>query len=223
MLKEIASKWMDLDEEINEYAWFNKYECSDCKNSFNSLILTKSKMKVDGCKLCSKEIITAIEYAKEVIVMKKHVKNRINRIYSSMKGRCYNVKSESYKYYGGRGIKVCDEWLNDRNVFVIWANENGYLKHLSIDRIDNDGIYEPSNCRWTTQTIQSRNTRLLSSKNTSGFRGVSFHKQSSSWLARVHADGASVHIGNYSTAFEAAQARDKYVTDNKLEHTLNFK
>ena len=56
-----------------------------------------------------------------------------------MKQRCYNPNHSAYKNYGGRGIKICDEWLNDYNSFLKWAENNGYREGLSIDRIDNDG------------------------------------------------------------------------------------
>ena len=76
-----------------------------------------------------------------------------------MKARCYNSNQWNYQYYGGRGIKVCDEWKNNYNSFYNWALENGYQDNLSIDRIDTNGNYEPSNCRWVTDKEQKNNTR----------------------------------------------------------------
>ena len=76
-----------------------------------------------------------------------------------MRERCYYPKEKRYAQYGGRGIIVCDEWRNDFKAFYDWAMANGYKDNLSIDRIDVNGNYEPSNCRWTTLKVQANNKR----------------------------------------------------------------
>lgn len=76
-----------------------------------------------------------------------------------MKNRCNNPNTERFKDYGARGIKVCDEWEHDFQAFYDWSMSHGYEEHLTIDRINNDGNYEPSNCRWTTQLVQGNNCR----------------------------------------------------------------
>ena len=84
---------------------------------------------------------------------------RLYRIYNNMLNRCYNANSPQFKNYGGRGITVCREWLCDFKIFSEWALSNGYRDDLTIDRIDVNGNYEPSNCRWITNHEQSYNKR----------------------------------------------------------------
>lgn len=76
----------------------------------------------------------------------------------SMKQRCLNPKCAVYKYYGGRGIKICEEWF-DFEPFKDWAMANGYQKGLTIERVNVNGGYEPTNCKWITKRDQTRNTR----------------------------------------------------------------
>ncbi|MEK5139095.1 hypothetical protein MKZ18_06485 [Priestia sp. FSL W8-0001] len=92
---------------------------------------------------------------------KKHglTDTRLYEIWLNMRNRCKNHKNSSFKNYGGRGIEISEEWDVFEN-FYKWSMENGYNDELSIDRINNDGNYEPSNCRWETREVQANNTRI---------------------------------------------------------------
>lgn len=96
---------------------------------------------------------------KEVNTKHGKYNTRLYDIWASMKKRCYYHKHKNYKFYGGRGVKVYDEWRNNFQTFYDWAMNNGYKSNLTIDRIDVNGNYEPNNCRWVTMKQQSRNTR----------------------------------------------------------------
>lgn len=84
---------------------------------------------------------------------------RICHIWRSMKDRCSNPNNKAYCNYGGRGIQVCKEWADSLEKFYTWSIENGYEENLSIDRIDNNGNYEPDNCRWVDRKTQNKNKR----------------------------------------------------------------
>ena len=126
------------------------FEClCDCGNStvVSSNNLRRGRVESCGCLLREK--------------INKHgmARSRIYRIYMAIKGRCTNINSPQYKYYGERGISMCNEWLNSFQTFYDWAMTNGYRDDLTIDRIDNERDYSPDNCRWVTMQEQSENKR----------------------------------------------------------------
>lgn len=130
------------------------YRCKcDCGNYTDVSIgdLKKGRIKACGCK--------RDEYFEKVATMGGESRTTLGSRWRSMKDRCYNPKNVAYKDYGGRGITVCDEWKNDFLSFKKWALSNGFSEDLTIDRIDVNGNYEPSNCRWVTFAVQSRNKR----------------------------------------------------------------
>ena len=121
----------------------------------------------------------------------------------NMKRRCYDKESKLYPGWGGRGITVCQEWL-DPKTFIDWALENGWKKGLIIDRIDNDGDYEPGNIRFINHDLSLRNSRLLRLTNTSGYRGVSYFKKVNKWRARIIINSEEKHLGLFNSPRLAA-------------------
>ena len=87
---------------------------------------------------------------------------RLSNIFSEMKSRCYNSANKSYCWYGGQGVRICDEWLLRPETFYDWAINNGYNEALTIDRIDATKDYCPENCRWITQSLNTRRATCAS-------------------------------------------------------------
>ena len=130
--------------------WDCQCDCGNTK-SVPRTSLTKGYTRSCGC------------FNKECIVKRqtKHgmTETRLYQTWQNMKNRCRNKNVSSYKYYGERGISLCDEWNESFESFAKWSMENGYAENLSIDRIDPNTGYEPSNCRWVDSVTQANNKR----------------------------------------------------------------
>lgn len=125
----------------------------------------------------------------------------------SMIKRCTQIKNVAYHNYGGRGIKVCDRWIERfENFFEDMGKKPS--PNQSLDRIDVNGNYEPGNCKWSTGFEQSRNQRL-SRKSNSGVRGVSWNARDKLWYAVINVDKKRKHIGCFKTKEEAIEERRK--------------
>jgi len=132
--------------------------------------------------------------------------SRLYRIWMAMKQRCGNKNNTKYDRYGGRGITVCKEWKDSFAAFKKWATVNGYSNELTIDRVNNDGNYEPTNCRWATYSEQNLNQSKKLGR--SGYKGVVQHQKK--WMAQYCRKGASKYLGTYDTPEEASVAYNNY-------------
>jgi len=117
--------------------------------------------------------------------------------------RCTNPKHPNYKYYGGRGIKICKEWMRFENFF---ADMGDRPKGLTLDRINNNGNYEKENCRWATMTQQARNSRIYKS-NTTGVKGVG--KEKGKFRVGIGVNGKYKFLGYFISLADAKTARQK--------------
>ena len=122
----------------------------------------------------------------------------------SMKNRCFKPDCNGYKNYGGRGITICDRWLRSFEDFLADMGERPPKNH-SIERKDNDGHYEPSNCYWATAQEQARNKRKRPGC-TSRFKGVSWCKSKKAWKAAIRLHGVVYFLGYFKTEEDAHAA-----------------
>lgn len=132
----------------------------------DGVCLLKTEGGVKSCGCLRNERVSAS--------VRKHGKrnHKLHSVWSDMKHRCNNPNNKRYDIYGGKGVKVCNEWSDSFEVFYAWAIANGYEQGLSLDRIDGDLGYTPNNCRWIAIADQSRNVK--SSKSNTGYNGLNF-------------------------------------------------
>ncbi len=189
---------------------FGIYECQYCGKEFEAITkdIKKGHTKSCGCQRGKGNPTHGLR------------NNKFYKTWNAMRGRCINPKDKSYKNYGGRGITVCDEWMDVAN-FVDWCEETyPNIKGYSLDRIDNDKGYSPDNCTWSDKTTQAINQRMQKN-NTSGYVGVTYYKKNNKWVANIRINKILKQLGSFKTKEEAVQTRDNYIIENNLPHKLS--
>jgi hypothetical protein len=156
-------------------------------------------------------------------IMKTHglYKHKLYKVWITIKQKCNNPKSSRYRWYGARGISVCPLWRDNFISFYehVMALPNAMSPGYSIDRIDNDGNYEPGNIRWATQSIQMTNSRMRVD-NKSGFAGIFYISLKRKYIAYIYHHKKMRHIGWYDDIETAVNARNEYIKAHKLPHKL---
>lgn len=142
---------LDCKNKFGQMVWLCRCECGNYTTVVSSKIISQ---KAQSCGCINKERIAALSKARATHRM---TGTRVYHIWQLMKQRCYNENKDGYERYGGRGIRVCEEWKSSFEGFYKWSMANGYTDKKSIDRINVNGNYEPSNCRWTTSKEQCNN------------------------------------------------------------------
>jgi len=131
-----------MNKPLEEYKFCSCCDADKENSEFHSNSSTKDGL-ANWCKAC------VSSYAK--------ARHPLYSVFDNMNTRCSNPNTAYYSRYGGRGITVCEEWKDNKDNFIKWAKQNGYKKGLTIDRIDNNGNYEPDNCHFVTNKINLQN------------------------------------------------------------------
>lgn len=164
--------------------YYYKCECGDLSLYFKDNVVRGRSTQCNKCKLSKSE------GRKVTHGLSTHP---LYETWCGIKKRCYNERSPAYGDYGSRGIKVCDRWLTSFENFLEDMGERP-SKDYSIDRIDNNGNYEPSNCRWATRSEQANNIRKKLS--ISDHTGVYYKRATDSWYANLQVDGKNYNVGS---------------------------
>lgn len=130
------------------------------------------------------------------------------RTWAGMFTRCYVTHASKYPSYGGRGIKMCSRWLNQKNGLANFIKDMGNKPDNSytLDRIDNNKNYCKENCRWASHLTQQRN-KGVQKRNISGYQGIRWDRQRSKWMATITVNGKSINLGRFDLIKDALLAR----------------
>lgn len=206
LIKELGMRFpTELSKRRSRYGL---YECPYCSKHWEAISKSINTGDTKSCGCVNLRITHGL---------------RVNKFYQTWYGmlqRCTNTMRQDYKNYGGRGIIVCEEWL-DIKKFIAWAEStHPNIEGYTLDRIDNDKGYSPENCRWADKTMQSVNQRI-SKRNTSKILGVSWKSRNKRWVAQIRHTGKKVWLGQFISIEDAIEARNSYILVNKLPNPLS--
>lgn len=201
LIKDLGIKYPTINSK--KKARFAVYECDYCGNQYESYCMRPKKSC--GC-------------------YNSHTTHGYfgSKLYTKYEGMMARCSDKTNARYGMRGISICDEWVNNKESFFKWAMNNGYRDGLILDRINPNGNYEPSNCRFVDASTSSQNTRLIVARNKSGYRGVVFSKKANKWQASIHHNGKEQWLGYHTDKMDAVRAYDDYVIKHGTSHPINI-
>lgn len=193
------------------------FVCPLCENTFISGV---SNVKSGNAKSCG-----CMRYINAASSRRSHGMSRhwLYSVWGNLVARCYDPNNPSYCNYGDRGIKMCDEWRNNFKAFYDYVSQLPYYREdgYTIDRIDNDGGYEPENIRWTTKHIQNTN-QSIRRDNQTGIRGVQ-KEGGDVYVATLSYMGLKFNIHRNSCLYESVWARNRFIIDNELwEYPIQY-
>ena len=201
LIKDLGVISLNKDKKPRHYAI---YACDECNKEYKLRYV--GEYSNNNCRSCSRST-------------HKLTNHKLFSIWTSMKERILNITHYNYPIYGGRGIMIDKGWNDNFKTFYDWSMNNGYKEGLSIDRIDNNGHYCPDNCRWTdifTQNANKRKQKNCLNKHI-GIEKTPYNK----YRAKIVVKNKRINLGNYDNELDAVKARDKYIIDNDLPHTLS--
>lgn len=184
------------------------FECSHCKEHFEAVI-TKKAQNQKYCQKCLGES------------KKKPLRNHpLYKVWTDTRGKLVCKSKGREVPYHSKNITICKEWEESFETFYTWAMSSGWRKGLTLDRVNNDGNYSPSNCRWADYSVQSANQRVIKANNTSGYRGVS-KISDTKWVANIRFKGKHYGLGSFNDPLVAAKAYDSFVKLMDWPHSVN--
>jgi len=189
------------------------FECY-CGNEFISIISHVKSGHTKSCGCLFRKVVK--------VCNKTHGdthKSYIHNTWVCIKGRCFNQSNPAYDSYGGRGITIYKYWIRDyisfKNYILSELGERPTKDH-SLDRIDNNGNYEPGNLRWGSRSTQTINQRVRVD-NTSGYKGISKAKNGK-WVSSISYKNEKYHLGYFENKIDAVKARDRHIIKNNFPH-----